>query len=74
MANNSGPTNFGMQPAGAASQEERPEGASLTDRKQTKEQPRSQQELQMGDKAPMPGERPEGATTPPAKSKADRDA
>jgi len=64
MANNSGPTNFGMQPlaAGAASNDERPEGTSMTDRKQTKEQPRSQQELQMGEKAPMPGEQPEGAT------------
>lgn len=66
MANNSGPTNFGMQPsaAGAASNDERPEGTSMTDRKQHKEQPRSQQELQMGEAAPMPGERPEGATRP----------
>ena len=71
MANNSGPTNFGMQPMGAASKEERPEGTSLSDRKQTKEQPRSQQELQMGKKAPLPGEQAEESPEQPAdKSKA----
>ena len=55
----SGKTNFGMQPSGAASDKERPEGTSMTDRDQTKGKPRSQQEVQMGEKAPQPGERAE---------------
>ncbi len=62
MTNNSGnTTNFGMQPSaqGGASEEERATGTSMTDRPQTKQQPRSQQELQMGEKAPMPGEQAE---------------
>jgi hypothetical protein len=52
-----GKTNFGMQPSGAASNDERPEGTSMTDRKQTDAKPRSQQSLQMGADAPQPGER-----------------
>lgn len=72
MANNGG-TNFGMQPSGAASNQERPEGTSMTDRKQTKEQPRSQQELQMGQKAPMPGEQAEETTKQPADKTEDND-
>jgi hypothetical protein len=55
MAN--GGTNFGMQPSGAASNDERPEGTSMTDRQQTETKPRSQQSLQMGEDAPQPGER-----------------
>lgn len=55
----SGKTNFGMQPSGAASERERPEGTSMTDRDQTEKKPRSQQEVQMGQKAPQPGERVE---------------
>ena len=62
MTNDSGGgTNFGMQPSGAASKAERPEGSSMTDRQQTSDKPRSQQELQMGQKAPQPGERAEEA-------------
>ena len=53
---NDGGKNFGMQPSGATSKEERPEGSSMTDRQQ-KGKPRSQQELQMGEKAQLPGER-----------------
>jgi hypothetical protein len=64
----SGKTNFGMQPSGAASDKERPEGTSMTDRHQTEGKPRSQQEVQMGEKAPQPGERAEqeqaGQTSP----------
>jgi len=52
-----GKTNFGMQPSGAASDRERPEGSSMTDRQQTDAKPRSQQSLQMGEDAPQPGER-----------------
>jgi hypothetical protein len=52
-----GNTNFGMQPSGAASDSERPEGSSMTDRQQTDTRPRSQQSLQMGEDAPQPGER-----------------
>ena len=59
MSNDDGTKNFGMQPSGAASKDERPEGSSMTDRDQTNDKPRSQQELQMGQKAPMPGERAE---------------
>lgn len=69
MANNSGNTNFGMQPSGAASNDERPEGTSLTDRQQTKQQPRSQQELQMGEKAPLPGESAGNTTEQPDRKK-----
>lgn len=54
---NDGGKNFGMQPSGAASKEERPEGTSMTDREQHDKKPRSQQELQMGEKAQLPGER-----------------
>ena len=54
---NGGKTNFGMQPSGAASDSERAEGSSMTDRKQTDSQPRGQQEVQMGQTAPLPGER-----------------
>jgi hypothetical protein len=56
-----GSANFGMQPSGAASKDERPEGTSMTDRQQPTDKPVSQQELQMGQKAPMPGERAEAA-------------
>lgn len=60
MANGGGGfTNFGMQPQGAAADDERPEGASMTDRPHADKQPRSQQEVQMGEKAPQPGERAE---------------
>ena len=62
MSNDDGTKNFGMQPSGAASKAERPDGSSMTDRDQTSDKPRSQQELQMGHKAPMPGKRAEGVT------------
>lgn len=56
---NGGLTNFGMQPSaqGGASDSERPEGTSMTDRQQTDAQARGQQVLPMDEETTVPGER-----------------